>query len=79
MLAYSQRGGRRILFSKLPLPLTDRSKTPLTQFLVYHDVGSVFFEVNISILDDAVGDYQTRFGTEMMFNEYLEYLCISAL
>ena len=48
-------------------------KTPWTDLLVYHDVGHVFFGVNISVLDEAAGDYWTLFGTDMTFKEYLEY------
>ena len=48
-------------------------KTSWSNLLVYHDVGHVFFGVNISVLDEAAGDYWTLFGTDMTFKEYLEY------
>jgi len=44
-----------------------------SELLVFHDVGHVFFGVNTTILDEAIGDYWTIFGTDLSIREYLDY------
>jgi hypothetical protein len=48
-------------------------KTKWTKLLVHHDVGHVFFGVNTTVMEEAVGDYWSLFGTDMTIKEYGNY------